>query len=101
VCIEANACLHRHSHICKVFLVGEAEAGSVGEQPARNNQPESHQVDGRGRGRGIAPFQLSGRIHLERLDRPPNASENSCSGLGYLSDRETAFEFSRRDIAQS
>ena len=88
-------------HICKVFVVGEAEAGSVGEQPARNNQLESHQVDGRGRGRGIAPFQLSGRIYFERLDRRPNASENSCSRLRYFSNRKTAFEFSRRDIAQS
>ena len=54
--------------------VGEAEAGSAGEQPARNNQPETHREDERGSGgQSVAPAQAA----VSSLDRFPNASENS------------------------
>jgi len=49
--------------------VGEAEAGSAGEQPARNNQLETHHHDERGRGRRVAPSSLS--AHL--IDEFPDA----------------------------
>ena len=56
-------------------MVGEAETGNAGEQPARNNQPETHQVDERGRGHGAAPSQATGylRTSYARLDRSPYA----------------------------
>ena len=72
--VEKSDCLRLIS-CSQSIAVGEAEAGNAGEQPARNNQLETHHQDERGRGRRVAPFHSIGRsisaAHL--LDEAPDA----------------------------
>src|SRR5262252_10435887 len=70
---EKSSCL-RLIVATESAAVGEAEAGSAGEQPARNSQPETHRFDEPGAiARPVAPNTLT----LHRFDRFPYASENS------------------------
>ena len=72
--METSYCLRQIVYSQSV-VVGEAEAGNAGEQPARNNQPETHQQDERGRGQKVAPFRSIARplsvAHL--VDEAPDA----------------------------
>jgi len=78
-------------------IVGKAEAGSAGEQPARNNQLETHRHDEQGGdGQTVAPATAS----LHRIDRFPNASENSCFVYLRLQLYKLFLERDWRTIAQ-
>jgi hypothetical protein len=73
--VEKSSCL-RPIVVSQSAAVSEAEAGSAGEQPARNSQLETHGDDWR-RGRRMLvslPLHQPSPPHYEF----PNASENSC-----------------------
>ena len=65
--------------------------------PPRNSQLETHRVERRGRDHGCA---RAGQSKAARLDRFPNALENSCLRLSHFQFQETTFELRRRHIAQ-
>src|SRR5215470_151924 len=75
--VEKSSCL-RLIVASESAAVGEAEAGSGGDQPARNSQPGTHQDDEIGsdwcKRWSVAPS--SSKAH--RIERFPYASENSC-----------------------
>jgi len=79
--VEKSSCL-RLIVLSKSAAVGEAEAGSAGEQPARNSQLETRRDDELGAAvASVAPAPQT----LHRIDRFPYASENSFFGLVQLS----------------
>ena len=82
-------CCHRLILSPQSAAVGEAEAGSAGEQPARNSQLETHRLDEPGAAvHPVAPNPLI----LDRVDRFPYASENS-SFRSRFSDRRSSRPF--------
>src|SRR5215470_18834952 len=90
--VEKNSCL-RLIVSSQSAAVGEAEAGSGGDQPARNSQPGTHQDDELGsdwcNGWPVAPS--TSKAH--RIERFPYASENSClvtSSTQFATDQDSA-----------
>ena len=72
--VEKSSCL-RLTALPQSAAVGEAEAGNAGEQPARNNQLETHHHDERGRGRKVAPSRSTDHslAGAHQIDEAPDA----------------------------
>ncbi|MGH9762743.1 MAG: hypothetical protein ACREDR_32850, partial [Blastocatellia bacterium] len=81
--VENSSC-HRLIVPSQSAAIGEAEAGSAGEQPARNNRSETHRHDEQGAAASVvAPSPLISCI----LDQSKRASSANFPPADYSSDR--------------